>query len=135
MEESKDNRIQVSEAFYSCQCEGITTGVPSIFIRLTTCNLSCGMSTAMLREGTKHGFGDPGQFRGDLHKEGKATWTCDTIPVWVKGTWMTYEELEQKFIDFGVMDWVLDSKVHLIWTGGEPTIPKHQKAIMGFLDY
>ena len=29
----------------------------------------------------------------------------------------------------------MSGRVHLIWTGGEPTIPRHQKAIVSFLKY
>ena len=34
-----------------------------------------------------------------------------------------------------ILDWVLKGRVHIIWTGGEPTLPKHQKDIVEFLDY
>ncbi len=47
----------VSETFYSIQGEGITTGVPSVFLRLAGCNLLCESSE----------------------------WRCDTIEVWQKG--------------------------------------------------
>ena len=35
--------LKVSEIFYSVQGEGITTGVPAVFVRLSGCNLMCGM--------------------------------------------------------------------------------------------
>ncbi len=35
-------KLAVSEVFYSIQGEGITTGVPSVFVRLGGCNLMCG---------------------------------------------------------------------------------------------
>src|SRR3954466_1926574 len=95
------NTLKLSESFYSVQCEGVTTGVPAYFIRLTGCNLSCGMSTAMLLKGKKTGFQKQGTFQGDLHKEGKATWTCDTIPVWIKGNNVSYDDFYQKLIDSG----------------------------------
>ena len=34
-----------------------------------------------------------------------------------------------------ILDWVLEGRVHLIWTGGEPTLPKHQKAIADCINY
>lgn len=36
------NKLKVNEIFYSLQGEGIRSGTPSIFIRLTDCNLTCG---------------------------------------------------------------------------------------------
>ena len=49
--------LQVSEKFYSIQGEGVTMGVPAVFLRLTGCNLLCQSES----------------------------WICDTIEVWRKG--------------------------------------------------
>lgn len=54
----KDKYLIISEKFYSIQGEGITSGIPSVFIRLAGCNLLC--------------------------KSG--SWVCDSIEVWKKGT-------------------------------------------------
>ena len=35
----------------------------------------------------------------------------------------------------GIIDWIIQGRVHLVWTGGEPNIPRHQTAICSFLDY
>ncbi len=87
----KDN-IQVSEYFYSIQGEGITMGVPSVFIRLTGCNLLC---------------------------EGK-DWVCDTIPVWRTGEKLHIEtfvkQIFKKYHKYFVKG------THLIFTGGEPIL-------------
>lgn len=110
-------KLDISEDFYSVQCEGNTTGYPAYFIRLRGCNLMCG------------GTG------GKLMKEGKATWWCDTEAVWKKGFGVPFYKLMQKWESENIKDWVLNGRVHLIWTGGEPTIPKHQKSIPAFLNW
>lgn len=109
--------LRVSEIFYSCQCEGATTGVPAVFIRLTGCNLMCG---------------GPG---GSLVKEGKATWWCDTEVVWKLGKEYSNQDFVDKFKEFGQLENVLSGRTHLIWTGGEPTMPQHVKGITEFLDW
>ena len=109
--------LNIAEDFYSVQGEGVTTGVPAYFIRLKACNLMCG--------GTD----------GSLVEEGKATWWCDTEYVWKKGLEKSFEYLEDRWKEEGILDWVLQGRVNLIWTGGEPTIPKNQRAIVAFLDW
>jgi 7-carboxy-7-deazaguanine synthase len=111
------NRLEISEQFYSIQCEGPTTGVPAYFIRLKACNLMCG--------GTN----------GELMKKGEATWWCDTEAVWRAGFGVPFYKLVQRWEQEGLRDWIETGRIHLVWTGGEPTIPKHQKAISTFLDY
>jgi organic radical activating enzyme len=109
--------LNISETFYSVQAEGITSGMPSVFIRCQNCNLMCG--------GPK----------GSLIKQGKATWWCDSETVWRGGKPYSNEELEQKFIEFNQLENILQGTTHLIWTGGEPTIPNTAKGIKDFLDY
>ena len=38
---SNEEKMLVSEIFYSIQGEGVTVGKPSVFLRLATCNLHC----------------------------------------------------------------------------------------------
>jgi len=132
-----NNTLSISENFYSIQCEGHTTGYPAYFIRLKGCNLSCGLSTKHLLEVKQQGRGniDSGSFVGDLHKNGSATWTCDSAPIWLFGDEMSYEKLTRSWTEEGIFNWIKEGRVHLIWSGGEPTIPKHQNAIIGFLDW
>lgn len=126
--------LHISEDFYSIQGEGITTGVPSYFIRLFNCNLSCGASKAFMKQARRGNEGtDPGNFRGDLHDKGKATWTCDTIPVWVKGNKKDHDYLVKKWVDQEIFESVMAGTIHLIWTGGEPALPIHQECITDFL--
>lgn len=88
----KENNINVSEMFYSIQGEGITMGVPSVFVRLQSCNLMC---------------------------EGK-DWVCDTIPVWTKGDKMEVRTLVKKV--FQQYHKYLVKGAHLVFTGGEPML-------------
>jgi hypothetical protein len=137
------NHLVISEDFYSVQGEGITTGCPSYFIRLKDCNLTCGATRAVAKQVKGAGLGntDPGSFKGDLHAAGKATWTCDSLPVWLFGEKKPFEYLinrwrEHKNYDGSTMlDWILSGQTHLIWTGGEPTLPKHQECIANFIHH
>ena len=113
----KVETLNISEDFYSVQGEGKTSGVPAYFIRLKACNLMCGGAD------------------GSLMKEGKATWWCDTEYVWKKGLEKQFEYLENRWKDEGILEWILQGRVNLIWTGGEPTIPKNQRAITAFLNW
>jgi 7-carboxy-7-deazaguanine synthase len=136
MTETKENTLLIAEDFYSCQCEGITTGYPAYFVRLANCNLSCGARMAFVNQFKKDQVDyDPGTFQGDLHAEGKATWTCDTIPVWAKGVERDYDYLINRWKEQGIYEDIKKGIIHIIWTGGEPTIPQHQKAIIGFHNY
>ena len=108
--------LSLSENFYSVQCEGASTGYPAYFIRLKGCNLMCG------------GKG------GSLMNEGKATWWCDSEAVWRQGKKTELDVLIDDWTNQDILDWVLTGRVHLIWTGGEPTLSKHQKDIVGCID-
>ncbi len=133
--------LLISEDFYSIQGEGITSGYPSYFIRLANCNLTCGATPEFVNQFKKNEEQnqdlnyDPGSFKGDLHKENKATWTCDTIPVWTKGQEQPFSYLPARWIEYGVYDLIKKGIVHIIWTGGEPTIPKHQQSIVKFHEW
>jgi 7-carboxy-7-deazaguanine synthase len=110
-------KIAVSEFFYSLQGEGRTIGIPAIFLRLTGCNLMCG------------GYGVE---KDGILRDG-ATWICDTIAVWMKGTTYTFDDLTERLnteVDFISR---LKSGVHLVITGGEPLL--QQARILDFLAY
>lgn len=108
--------LKISEHFYSIQGEGASVGCPAYFIRLQGCNLMCGGPM------------------GALVKEGKATWWCDSEVIWKRGKDTSNKELIDSWKEQGIIDNIINGTVHLIWTGGEPTIPRHQKAIMEFLE-
>lgn len=122
----KLNYFNLSEKFYSVQCEGITTGVPAYFMRLQSCNLSCG---------TKNNSKDIGDLLGKEIEGRKCTWVCDTIAVWRQGNKITFDQVLEDWKQEGVLDGILDGVIHIIWTGGEPSLPKHRRAIKAFVDY
>jgi len=131
------NKLLISSDFYTVQGEGISSGIPSYFVRLGICNLTCGMSRAFTNKLMKEQSLEDGEiFEGDLHKEGKATWTCDSTSQWLwRGQDKEFQYLLDRFKEEGVYDDILDGYVHIIWTGGEPTIAGHQVAINNFTEY
>jgi organic radical activating enzyme len=107
--------LRISEQFYSIQGEGIYTGCPAIFLRLTGCNLLCG------GEGTIE----------SKSLENKASWRCDTIEVWTKGNSCSYDIILQTWESNGWMN-AFKQGAHLIITGGEPLL--QQDNILEFLN-
>lgn len=60
----------VSEKFYSIQGEGVTMGIPAVFLRLAGCNILC---------------------KGD-------GWICDSIEVWKKGVKTEFKDVLKEYI-------------------------------------
>lgn len=130
------NKLLVSERFSSIQGEGKTTGVPAYFIRLALCSLSCGSSPKQITDLRKGRIQEsPGGFRGDLHDQNLASWTCDTIPVWIKGENQSFQSIIDSWKEEGIYDDICSGLIHIIWTGGEPTIPGHQESIVNFNEF
>ncbi len=97
--------LKVSEQFYSLQGEGRTVGVPAIFLRLQGCNLTCGGNNTIKTKELDSG----------------ATWRCDTIETWVKGSSFSFHDLVSYWEN---NDWIsfLKTGAHLVITGGEPLL-------------
>jgi organic radical activating enzyme len=131
------NKLLISSDFYSVQGEGISSGVPSYFVRLGICNLTCGMSRAFTNMLAKEQKLEDGEiFEGDLVKEGKATWTCDSTSQWLwRGEDKEFQYLIDRWKEQEIYDYIKDGSIHIIWTGGEPTIKGHQVAITNFFEY
>ena len=109
-------KIAIAEDFYSIQGEGLTTGKPSVFIRLAGCNLMCG------GRGTEKD--------GELHNG--ATWRCDSIETWMNGTSKSIYDYEVKMVRMKYIE-NLDKGANLIFTGGEPLL--QQESIVALLEY
>lgn len=137
MSKISPDKLMISSDFYSVQGEGKTTGVPSYFIRLGLCNLTCGFSRAFANQLLKDKSLEDGEiFVGDLHAEGKATWTCDSTSQWLwRGENKDFQYLIDQWKEQGIYDDIKSGVIHLIWTGGEPTIKGHQEAIVNFNNY
>jgi organic radical activating enzyme len=137
MSKINPHKLLISSDFYSVQGEGISTGVPSYFIRLGLCNLTCGMSNRFLKALiNEKELADGEIFKGDLELEGKATWTCDSTSQWAwRGEDKDFQYLIDRWKEQGIYDDIKNGTIHLIWTGGEPTIVGHQEAITNFLTY
>jgi 7-carboxy-7-deazaguanine synthase len=135
MSKINPDRLLISSDFYSVQGEGISTGVPSYFVRLGLCNLTCGMSNKFLNQLVKEQKLEDGEiFKGDLELEGKATWTCDSTSQWAwRGEDKEFQYLIDQWIEQGIYEDICNGTIHIIWTGGEPTIKGHQQSIVNFL--
>lgn len=131
------DKLLISSDFYSVQGEGKSTGVPSYFVRLATCNLTCGMSRLFTNKLLKEKNLEDGEiFKGDLELEGKATWTCDSTSQWLwRGENRDFQYLIDRWKEEGIYDDVRSGLIHIIWTGGEPTIKSHQQSIVNFTNY
>jgi len=134
MSKIDSNKLLISSDFYSIQGEGRSSGVPSYFIRLGLCNLTCGMSNRYLKTLINDKELEDGEiFKGDLELEGKASWTCDSTSQWAwRGEDKEFQYLINQWKDQGIYNDILNGVIHLIWTGGEPTIKGHQEAIVNF---
>jgi len=131
------NKLLISSDFYSVQGEGISSGIPSYFVRLGICNLTCGMSRRFANELAKEQKLEDGEiFEGDLVKEGKATWTCDSTSQWLwRGEDKEFQYLIDRWKKQDIYEDIKNGIIHIIWTGGEPTIKGHQEAITNFFKY
>jgi organic radical activating enzyme len=131
------DKLLISSDFYSVQGEGVSSGIPSYFVRLGNCNLTCGMSRAFANKLLKEASLADGEiFKGDLELEGKATWTCDSTSQWLwRGVNQDFDYLIKQWSDQNIYSAIRNGTIHIIWTGGEPTIKGHQEAINNFTEY
>ena len=137
MSKINSNKLLLTSDFYSIQGEGISSGIPSYFVRLGICNLTCGMSNKFLNQLVKDkSLADGEIFVGDLHESGQATWTCDSTSQWaLRGEDTDFQYLLDKWKTEGLYEDILKGNIRVIWTGGEPTILGHQLSIINFHKY
>jgi organic radical activating enzyme len=137
MSKINPNKLLISSDFFSVQGEGFSTGIPSYFVRLGLCNLTCGMSRKFTNQLVKDKSLANGEiFKGDLELEGKATWTCDSTSQWLwRGEDKEFQYLIDRWKEQGIYEDIKNGTIHIIWTGGEPTIKGHQEAIVNFFKY
>jgi len=116
---SQKNTLNISSAFYSIQGEGVSMGTPSYFIRLGNCNLTCGMSRIFANKLLKEKSIANGEvIEGDLHKENKATWTCDSVSQWLfRGEEKPFQYLIDQWKEQGIYDDIKSgtNPYHLDW--------------------
>ena len=131
------NKLLISSDFMSIQGEGISSGIPAYFVRLGICNLTCGMSRKFANQLAKDKSLEDGEiFVGDLQAEGKATWTCDSTSQWLwRGEDKDFQYLIDRWKEQGIYEDIKNGTIHIIWTGGEPTIKGHQEAIVNFFNH
>lgn len=72
---------------------------------------------------------------GDLETNGLATWSCDTTPVWLRGEYVEFQDIIDDWKKEGIYEDICSGLIHIIWTGGEPTIKQHQESIVNFNKY
>jgi len=124
------DKLAVSEMFLSLQGEGQTMGRPSFFIRLSGCNLTCGVTRETLRQAKR---GNWSQNLIDDQKKEEATWVCDSISVWMKGKQISFQDIIDELNEKYEFINRLKDGTHLIITGGEPLL--QQNAIEKFIKY
>lgn len=130
----KEQKIKVSEIFYSAQGEGRFVGVPSVFLRTFGCNFTCGgfgmpRSNVVQFLSTEREDIDPTQYTRyeDLPLVNTG---CDSYASWdprfkhLSPTYNTSEVVQRMLAITPNGHWLQDNgnDVHLVITGGEPLL-------------
>jgi len=129
----KENKILITEVFYSVQGEGSRVGIPSIFVRVFGCNLNCPgfgqpRDNIIPIEEMPHNKFDPSDIT-DIHNLPVFDKGCDSSAAWSKKyrhlsksytVDSLLEEMKSMFPKYGY------SFPDIVITGGEPLLKKFQ---------
>ena len=118
--------MKISEQFSSIQGEGLYTGVPAIFLRLSGCNLMCG------EPDIKKVKNKSNQEEYYINKSSNAKWVCDTLAIWQKGEKKSAEELYKLWEEKGYLNQI-NNGAHIVLTGGEPLLNQKNEELITFL--
>lgn len=108
------NKYRLSEQFFSIQGEGKFAGQPSLWARVFGCNLKC------------PGFPCDTEYswNGDFVDQTTSLTAIEIVDNWI-------EMLKTKDNPNGLLRHpITGNDVHLVFTGGEPLLPKYQKMII-----
>jgi organic radical activating enzyme len=97
--------MKVNEVFYSVQGEGARAGQPSVFVRLTGCNLACGFCDSEFKSGK------------DMTNEELLIAMLHQVP----------QSARDRFMSGDLEMWI-------VWTGGEPTEQLKAEHVQWFKD-
>tara|TARA_R110002110_G_scaffold179454_2_gene384922 strand:+ start:65 stop:820 length:756 start_codon:yes stop_codon:yes gene_type:complete len=100
--------VSDDKAFYTLEGEGEFTGMPSVFFRLSMCNLTC---KGFASEDSPHG--------------------CDSYISWSVKNKMIFNEIFEYFEEHKLVDKLRDGAIFKI-TGGEPLV--QQKQLLKFME-
>lgn len=146
------DNIVYSEIFHSLQGEGVLTGHNTVWLRLFNCNLDC--AGFLQKDPT-----DPSTYELPYQDfDVSSVKTLEELPVWSKGcdssySWaLKFKHLNHKDSADGIAQKIMDclknehnpkgtfihpksgQETHLCFTGGEPLLPRNQRAIVAILE-
>lgn len=111
MEKFENETMFISDdkLFYTLEGEGVYVGMPSVFMRLSMCNLTC---KGFESQDSPHG--------------------CDSFISWNVKNKMSFKEIDQYMIDSGYVHRLKNNAIFKI-TGGEPFL--QEKKLLNFIKY